>query len=245
MKNGLVLLFLFAIVHTSKAQDITGNWYGKLNVQGIQLRLVFHISRNEESYITTIDSPDQGAKGIPVTTTTFDSLKLKLKVSNLGIEYEGIFNDTLITGTFRQSGIALPLDLKRDIPEEMSKRPQEPTKPYPYYTEEVNFKNTISNILLSATLSLPKKNGVYPAVILISGSGPQNRDEEIAGHKPFLVISDYLTRNGIAVLRFDDRGTVKSEGNFNLATTADFATDVESAFEYLKTRKEINKTKLV
>lgn len=123
-------------------------------------------------------------------------------------------------------------------------RPQEPQKPYSYYSEDVIFENKQEEIHLAGTLTLPQKDGVFPAVILISGSGPQNRDEELAGHKPFLVLSDYLTKNGFAVLRYDDRGTALSEGDFNNATSADLATDVESALAYLKTRKEINHQKI-
>ncbi|MEG2162653.1 MAG: alpha/beta fold hydrolase [Chryseobacterium sp.] len=123
-------------------------------------------------------------------------------------------------------------------------RPQEPQKPYPYYSEDVIFENKQAGIHLAGTLTLPQKDGVFPAVILISGSGPQNRDEELAGHKPFLVLSDYLTKNGIAVLRYDDRGTAFSEGDFNKSTSVDLATDVESALAYLKTRKEINPQKI-
>ncbi|KAA6438697.1 lysophospholipase [Dyadobacter flavalbus] len=124
------------------------------------------------------------------------------------------------------------------------KRSQEPQEPYPYHSENVTFENTTAKITLAGTLTLPSKKGNFPVVILISGSGPQNRDEEILGHKPFLVISDYLTRKGIAVLRFDDRGCGKSTGNFMIATSEDFATDVSSAIDYLKTRKEINKEKI-
>lgn len=123
-------------------------------------------------------------------------------------------------------------------------RPQEPQKPYPYYSEDVIFKNKQEGIRLAGTLTLPQKDGIFPAVILISGSGPQNRDEALAGHKPFLILADYLTKNGIAVLRYDDRGTALSEGNFNEATSLDLATDVESALAYLKTRKEINTQKI-
>ena len=119
-------------------------------------------------------------------------------------------------------------------------RPQEPIKPYPYYSQDITFENNKAGISLAGTLSLPSKEGVFPVVILISGSGPQNRDQELLGHKPFLVLSDFLTRNGIAVLRYDDRGTALSKGDFKTATSADFATDVESAIAYLKTRKEIN-----
>lgn len=125
-----------------------------------------------------------------------------------------------------------------------SKRPQEPVKPYPYLSENVTFQNAKANITLAGTLTLPSKNGTYPAVVLITGSGAQNRDEEILGHKIFLVISDHLTRNGIAVLRFDDRGVGQSTGNFKTATSLDFSTDVESAVDYLKTRKEIDKSKI-
>src|SRR5690606_9408723 len=114
-------------------------------------------------------------------------------------------------------------------------RPQEPSEPYPYYTEEVTFKNIQAHVPVAGTLTLPSAAGNYPAVILISGSGAQNRDEEISGHKPFLIIADHLTKHGIAVLRYDDRGVAKSTGNFKTATTADFASDVASAVEFLKT----------
>jgi alpha-beta hydrolase superfamily lysophospholipase len=126
------------------------------------------------------------------------------------------------------------------INEPVSKRPQEPQKPYPYYSEDVKFRNEEAGIYLSGTLTLPERNGNYPVIILITGSGAQNRDEEIFSHKPFLVIADHLTKNGIAVLRFDDRGTGLSTGNFKTATSLDFSHDVESAVTYLKTRKEIN-----
>jgi pimeloyl-ACP methyl ester carboxylesterase len=124
------------------------------------------------------------------------------------------------------------------------KRPQEPSKPYPYNSEEITFQNTLANITLAGTLTLPSKEGNYPAVVLISGSGAQNRNEEISGHKPFLIIADYLTRRGIAVLRFDDRGVGKSTGDFKAATTADFATDAASAVAFLRTRKEINTNRI-
>jgi len=124
------------------------------------------------------------------------------------------------------------------------RRPQEPIEPYTYYTEEVTFKNDQANVILAGTLSLPSKDGSYPAVILISGSGPQTRDSEFGGHKLFLVLADYLTRNGIAVLRYDDRGFGESTGNFATGTSLDFSYDVESAVKYLKTRKEIESNKI-
>ncbi|WP_026464987.1 alpha/beta hydrolase family protein [Adhaeribacter aquaticus] len=126
----------------------------------------------------------------------------------------------------------------------LNQRPQEPSKPFSYHNEEVRFQNAKANITLAGTLTLPSKAGNYPAVILITGSGAQNRDAEFFGHKPFLVISDYLTKHGIAVLRYDDRGFGQSSGDFISATPLDFASDVESAISYLKTRKEINKNKI-
>ena len=146
---------------------------------------------------------------------------------------------------FSNIGLSLPLNLSKNKVEKAKVvRPQEPTKPYPYYVEDVVFENKNAKITLAGTLTLPKKDGKYPVVVLITGSGPQNRDEEILGHKPFLVLADYLTKNGIGVLRFDDRGTAASTGNFKAATTLDFATDVEAAINYLLTRPDIDPKKI-
>jgi len=245
MKKIIALLFTLATVFTVMGQDVTGQWNGLLKVQGTQLRIVFHITKTDTGFSSTMDSPDQGAKGIPVTSTVFKNPKLKLEVKNARIEYEGELIKKTIEGTFKQGGLALPLKLTRDtIEKTVLKRFQEPVKPYPYYTEEITFPNPKANITLSGTLTLPTKEEHYPTVIMITGSGPQNRDEELMGHKPFLVIADYLTRNGIAVLRYDDRGTAQSTGDFKTATSADFATDVESAIAYLITRKEIDKNEI-
>jgi len=238
-------LFALFISISSFGQDITGQWNGVLKVQGTQLRLVFNVTKTDKDFSSTMDSPDQGAKGIPVTNTTFDNSKIKFEVANARIEYNGELKENEIVGTFKQGGQEFPMNLSRKaIEKEVVKRPQEPTKPYSYYSEDVTFENTKANISLSGTLTIPKKDGNFPVVILITGSGPQNRDEELLGHKPFLVISDYLTKNGIAVLRYDDRGVGQSKGDFKTATSADFATDVESAITFLKTRKEINKKKI-
>lgn len=241
MKTLSILIFTIFITISSFAQDISGQWNGVLKVQGTQLRLVFNVTKTENGFSSTMDSPDQGAKGIPVTNTNFENQKIKFEVTNAKIEYNGELKGNEIVGIFKQGGQEFPMNLSRKaIVKEVVKRPQEPTKPYSYYSEDVTFQNAEANISLSGTLTLPKKDGVFPVVILITGSGPQNRDEELLGHKPFLVISDYLTKNGIAVLRYDDRGVGQSKGDFKSATSADFATDVESAITYLKTRKEIN-----
>ncbi len=244
MKKIELILVVFLTALSIQAQDITGVWNGKLIVQGIQLRVVFNITKTDTGYNSTMDSPDQGAKGIPVNSTIFENSTLKLEVLMAGINYEGTLNEeNTIEGTLKQRGMSFPLILTKGEVEEV-RRPQEPTEPYPYYCEEVKFKNTKDNIELAGTLTLPEKTGKYPAVILITGSGPQNRDEELMGHKPFLVLADYLTKNGIAVLRYDDRGTAGSTGDFKTATTYDFAKDVESAVVYLQSRKEIDKHKI-
>ncbi|MDR2813433.1 MAG: alpha/beta fold hydrolase [Prevotellaceae bacterium] len=247
MKRLLFLLFVCLASLNGWGQDIAGDWSGVLKLQGgIQLRLVFHIQPSESGYDATMDSPDRGKKGIPVTSVSYENSVLKLTVASIGAEYEGALGATgNIAGTFRQMGQVFPLNLSKEIVEkEKAARPQEPVKPYPYYEEEVTFENREDGVTLAGTLTLPQKEGVFPAVVLVSGSGAQNRDEELLGHKPFLVIADYLTRNGIAVLRFDDRGTAASTGNFATATSYDFSKDVEAGVKYLKTRKEINKAKI-
>ena len=243
MKNIFLFVFLLSVSLAGYGQDITGVWNGILKVQGIQLRIVFNISKANTGYSSTMDSPDQGAKGIPVSSTVFDGLKLKLDLPNLGITYEGTLkNDTMFIGTFKQAGLNLPLALTRsEAKKEKLNRPQEPKKPYPYYSEEVTFTNGKDGVRLAGTLTMPEKEGRYPAVILISGSGAQNRNEELMGHKPFLVLADYLTRHGIAVLRYDDRGVGGSTGNYPSATTKDLANDARAALTYLLGRKEIDK----
>ncbi|MEI7422895.1 MAG: alpha/beta hydrolase [Prolixibacteraceae bacterium] len=242
MKKIAAIVLLVMTYYGAFSQDITGQWNGALKIQGTQLRIVFHISKTLSGYTSTMDSPDQGAKGIPVTSTTFENSKLKLEITNLKFEYNGELKGNVIEGSMKQNGMEFPMNLSRETIEKQTfVRPQEPKKPYPYYSEEVTFQNPKANINLAGTLTLPQKEGRFPAVILVTGSGPQNRDEEIMGHKPFLVLSDFLTRKGIAVLRYDDRGVGKSKGNFKTAITDDFASDAESAVAYLKTRKEIGK----
>ena len=246
MRAFSILLISLLTSISLTAHDITGQWNGALKIQGTQLRLVFNVTKTDNGVSSTMDSPDQGAKGIPTTTTSFKNSILKITIASAKIEYEGTLGqDNIVVGTFKQGGQSFPMNLSKEVIEkEKLVRPQEPIKPYPYYSEDITFENKKAGINLAGTLTLPTKDGVFPVVILISGSGPQNRDEELLGHKPFLVLSDFLTKNGIAVLRYDDRGTALSKGDFKTATSADFATDVESAIFYLKTRKEINKKKI-
>ncbi|HHT21963.1 MAG TPA: alpha/beta fold hydrolase [Bacteroidales bacterium] len=245
MKGLLSLFAILFITFSAYSQDIIGKWNGALKIQSTQLRLVFNIEKSGEGYKSTMDSPDQGATGIPCDETTFADNVLKIKINSIGASYEGVFRNDSIIGAFTQMGMKFSLDFSREEVEKQElKRPQEPKPPFPYYTEEVKFENKKDGNTLAGILTLPSKKGKYPVVVLISGSGPQNRDEELFGHKPFLVIADYLTRNGIGVLRYDDRGTAESTGDFNKATTFDLSNDAESAVEYLLTRKEVNKKKI-
>lgn len=246
MKNTLLFTFLLLISFIGQAQDISGQWNGILKLPGAQIRLVANLVKTDGGYGGTLDSPDQGAKGIPVNAVAFENSNLKLTMASLNAEYTAILGaDNIFKGTFKQNGMTFPMDLGRKIIEKAKVvRPQEPVKPYPYYSEDVKFDNSKDKISLAGTLTLPAKEGNYPAVILITGSGPQDRDEAIMDHKPFLVLADHLTKNGIAVLRYDDRGTAQSTGDFSTATSKEFASDVESAIAYLKTRKEINTRKI-
>jgi uncharacterized protein len=231
-----------------KPSDIDGAWIGTLDVgAGIKLRVVFHIVNTESGLMTTMDSPDQGMNGLPTTRTTRDGSKLKIDVQKISGAFEGTIDaDTnSIVGTWSQGAeMALVLRRLKDQSELELRRPQNPTKPYPYHDEDISYENKVQNVTLAATLTIPSGKGPFPAVVLITGSGPQDRDESLLGHKPFLVLSDYLTRHGIAVLRADDRGTGKSTGDFSTATTADFATDTEAGIAYLKTRAEVNPHKI-
>jgi dienelactone hydrolase len=246
MKKAVFFLVAIFASFAMVGQEITGQWNGVLKVPDAQLRVVFNVSKSEKGYSSTMDSPDQGAKGIPVMTTSFENSILKLQIPAASISYEGTLNkENIIVGNFVQRGQSFAMNMARGIIEKkVVIRPQEPQAPYSYYTEEVTFENKTDKNILAGTLSLPQKEGHFPAVILISGSGMQNSDEELVGHKPFLVLADYLTKKGIAVLRFDDRGVAKSTGDFKKATTMDFAKDVQAGVDYLLSRKEIDKNKI-
>jgi alpha/beta superfamily hydrolase len=238
----LLFTFTFLLYATDvSAQSIKGAWKGELNLSGMTLPLIFHIDSTQQGYISTMDSPSQGAKGISTNTTVFSNNELMIQIDKIQFIYKGklVSNDAL-NGELTQFGKTFAMNLQRQLVQDSVKlKPQEPTQPYPFVSEEVSFVNPIGGHSLAGTLTLPKSEGRFPCAILISGSGPQNRDEELMGHKPFLVLSDYLTRQGIAVLRFDDRGVGKSGGEFATATTGEFATDVEAAIAYLRTRTDI------
>jgi len=245
MNRSVLLIFCFWNI-LGFGQQVDGQWAGDLLVQGSKLKLVFNINKSTSGYKGTMDSPDQGAIAIPITTINVKDSIFSLTIDPIYMDYNGLIKKDTIVGMFKQSGLELPLTLiKQKNKDRITlKRPQEPIPPFPYLMEDILFKNKVSNITLAGTLTLPRGKKKFPAVILISGSGPQNRDAEMFGHKPFFVLSDYLTRKGIAVLRFDDRGIGKSEGIFENAITSDFANDVRAAMDYLRSRTEINDNKI-
>ena len=231
------------------AAAIEGSWEGALKIPVGDLRLRLNVSRGDGGLKATLDSVDQGARGIPVSDISFAEGRLVWRIANIGASYEGQMNEAgdLVAGTFTQ-GAKLTLNLRRltaaDIAASAPKRPQTPKPPYPYRSEDVEFSSKAAGIKLAGTLTIPAGPGPHPAMVLISGSGAQDRDESLFDHKPFAVIADHLARQGVAVLRYDDRGTAKSGGTFKGSTTADFSLDAEGALEYLRTRKELAAAKL-
>lgn len=236
-------LVIFAQQQDTSVIGIEGIWQGELKVPGTVLRIVFKVSKNPDGTLTaTLDSPDQGATDIPVEEVIFKDNILRLNVKSVGGVFEGKVSEDflVIEGEWKQSGGAFPLTVKRVDKAVEILRPQVPKKPYPYIEEEVIYENKDAEITLAGTLTLPSGNAPFPVILLISGSGPQDRNETIYNHRPFLVLADYLTRQGIAILRVDDRGVGESTGDFSQATSVDFSSDVLAGIEYLKTRKEIN-----
>lgn len=248
MRTFGLLILTIMLGGTISAQSLAGDWHGTLEISGMKIRLIFHLQEADGSYTATMDSPDQGAKGIPVQSVKWENEELTISMPNLALTYTASLDEAgnTLTGTFQQGPMSAPLELGRTAEEKPTyKRPQEPKAPFPYRAEDVSYDNPkAEGVSLAGTLTLPEGNGPFPAVVLISGSGPQDRNEELLNHKPFLVIADHFTRNGIAVLRFDDRGVGQSTGNFQAANSADFATDVQAGINYLKTREEINSNKI-
>ena len=248
---GVILLInMLSVCHVcAQETDIfEGIWLGDLKVnQDVSLRIAFEIKADGKTYSATLNSIDQSAYGIPVETITIKDRSLMLNAASLNCSYEGyLLVDGLMKGTFKQGGASLELNLHKvdRMPGKKVLRPQEPKKPYPYVEENVKYENKEAGVSLAGTLTKPSKKGVFPAVVLISGSGANDRDELVFGHRVFLVLADYLTRQGFAVLRFDDRGVGESTGDFSKATVFDMADDVIAAVEYLKGRSDIKKSQI-
>ncbi len=233
---------------TKQGRPVAGNWQGTLDAGGSKLRVVFHVTVSDSGTLAgRLDSPDQGAFGIPVTAVTATGDSIKMVIPAISGSYDGRLSadNSTIEGQWKQAGASFDLNLTRSAEKITMNRPQEPKPPFPYRSEDVTFRNSEQGIKLAGTLTMPEGSGPFPAAILITGSGPENRDEELFGHKIFLVIADYLTRRGVAVLRYDDRGVGGSTGGrWDSYTTADYATDVTSAIRFLKSRSEIDPSKI-
>ena len=227
--------------------DLDGTWSGMIEIQNASLRLVLHVTNTPFGLVSSLDSPDQNVKGISATVGR-DGNGVTLDLKQIHAGFEGIADPgrTTIEGRWSQGGHNVPLTFTRERNAGAidPRRPQNPVKPYPYIEENVSYENTSAGITLAGTLTIPRGAGPFPAVVLITGSGAQDRDESMMGHRPFLVLADYLTRHGVAVLRSDDRGVGQSGGNFAAANTLDFATDAEAAVAYLRTRREVDQKKV-
>ncbi len=225
----ILTFFIASVLLALQANAQTGTWSGKLDVQGTKLSLVFHLDGDNP----TMDSPDQGAKGISIQIERKSFGGITIRIPSLGATYEGVYIVQQITGTFRQAGLSLPLTLTPG--EDKPKRPQTPQPPFPYATEEVSFVN--GDVVLNGTLVLPEGyTRTTPVLLMVTGSGQQNRDEELFDHKPFAVIADALARAGIATLRYDDRGFSGYKGNINDCTTEDFKNDALAGIDLLRKR---------
>ncbi|WP_296819888.1 alpha/beta hydrolase [Brevundimonas sp.] len=227
----------------AETHRLSGRWEGPLNVGGGSIRFVLRV---DTSGAAAVDSPDQGVVGLAVSDLSVEGDTVSFQVPSVGGRFEGVLasDGSTLAGALHQGPAQMPLALTR-VEETASAaapaRPQHPVEPYPYRVEEVVFDNPAAlGVRLAGTLTLPEGEGPFPAAVLISGSGPQDRDETILGHKPFLVWADALTRRGVAVLRYDDRGMGHSTGDFLAATSADFATDTAAAVAFLQSRHEID-----
>ena len=244
----LILAVANALAATAQA-DLLGSWTGKLDLGVTKLTLVFHLKQADGRVKVTMDSPDQSAMGIPCTKDFLSYDSLAVSVKSINASYSGRLKDGKIVGTFKQIGMSFPLVLAKGTEE--LRRPQNPQTPFPYETEEVTFRNERDSATLAGTLTWPvgynPKSKKKPVVALfITGSGQENRDEEIFDHKPFLVIADYLARHGIATLRYDDRATGASKGgDVRNATSEDFARDAAAGLAYLRSRKAFAKVGII
>jgi len=221
-----------------------GLWQGAIETHGMRLRFQLHVSHDTEGHlIAALDSLDQGVSGLPANHVSLKDPIFQFEIPSVAGVYEGSLNAAKneMTGKWSQtSADNLPLNFKRSDQTLELRRPQTPEPPFSYREEEVSFASPGTGVTLAGSLTLPKGTGPFPSAVLIAGSGPQDRDEAIANHRPFLLIADALTRKGIAVLRYDKRGIGKSTGNLDAATTMDLAADAHAALDYLKSRKEVD-----
>lgn len=240
MKKLFFALAVGFIGLSATAQEVRRSWSGNLEAMGQKLPIILNLADGK----CTIDSPAQGATGIPATIDLLTKDSIKVSIKSLGATYAARYVDGRLEGTFAQAGMKLPLNMKETSPDGPN-RPQTPKGPFPYTTEEVTFTNAKAGATLAGTLTVPK-GGAKCVMIMVTGSGPENRDEEIYAHKPFAVIADRLARAGIATLRYDDRATGQSVGgDMKNATSADLAEDAAAGIEWLRAQKRFKKVGLL
>ena len=228
-------------------EGLDGTWRGTMQMNEAELRLVVTIETGPRGTTARLDSPDQAARGLPLSGLTRVGDTVGFAYAPGRQSFTGTLSesgDELVGAWSAADGGPFPLTFVRDAADEDAQtapvRPQMPKAPFPYTAEEVVFDNPQADgVRLGGTLTLPEGEGPFPAAVLLSGSGPQDRDETLMGHKPFAVLADHLTRAGLAVLRFDDRGVGASSGDFAAATSADFATDANAAARFLASRSDI------
>lgn len=233
-RNVFFALFAAMILPTINVYGQSGSWRGELDLGQVKLPLVLNIQETASGEKQcTLDSPSQGAKGISTELILCTTDSISLTCNAIGASYTGKISTGVIKGRFKQHGFEFPLDLTPDSPIE-ERRPQTPKPPFPYSVIDTTFCAP-DGAVMSATLTLPfnERSRKMPAIVMVTGSGPQNRDEEFVEHKPFAVIADCLARNGIASLRYDDRGTGKSTGNFITSSTLTFKDDAISGIDFL------------
>ncbi|MDX1476986.1 MAG: alpha/beta fold hydrolase [Saprospiraceae bacterium] len=238
LRSALVLMILFPVL-ISAQDDRAGRWQGTLTVQGLNIDILFHLTIGDAGWECTMDVPLQGLKDFAATGVSVSGDSLEVNFGTIPAAYQGLFatDNQTIKGNWLQNGQVFPLNLERTEAGLTDSRPQEPRPPFPYQSVDITFPSYAdTTVVLAGTLTYPDGVESAPGVVLVSGSGPQDRNEEIMGHKPFLVLADYLTRRGIAVLRYDDRGVGASGGQRNTSTVADFAEDAHGALHYLRTQ---------
>ena len=248
MKN-IIFTFIILLNLTLSAQELQSYWQGQLNneLQKINMQFAFSYDSSRSSYIAYLTIPQQMIIRLKINKIYVADDSIKINISNFAAKYHGkIFDNDSIIGNWYQSGMSLPLILYRisEVDTFSFNRPQNPLPPFPYISKDVEFYNKKDKIKLAGTITIPDSISKHPAVVLISGSGPQDRDESLAFHKPFALIADRLTKAGIVVLRYDDRGVAKSEGNFSIATTFDFADDAKAAINWLKNQPFVDKNNI-
>lgn len=245
MERILLIVLLFFQSCLGFTQSFKGSWRGSIEVQGTQLPLVFHLTEDDGgAWQGKLVSPAQSSAHLPLSKVEVFGDSLRLAAASLGLSYAGRrVDDSTINGVFAQGPLRAPLTLRRFV-EKVRLRPQTPEPPYGYDTLDVEFTNSFDGTTLAGTVTTPRGKGRFPAVILVTGSGPQDRDETIEGHRPFKVIADYLTKRGIVVLRYDERGVGQSTGNYTKSTIGDFSKDAIAAIDFLRGQSKVNPKKI-